>query len=340
VPALSAEALTRALQQGARGGVFFLHGDEEHLKELLAAEIIAVHVDAATRDFNLDQLRGTDVEPETLASILHTPPLMAAWRVVHVRDAQGLAGAQSSREVIEQVLQRPVPGLALVLSAQIPQGSKAKFYDRLIRAAQSVELAALPAADLPGWLMARAQESAVELEPAAARALAVAAGPGLALLVTELAKLVSYVGERRRITVADVGAVVERVPRQNRWEWFDMVGDRRFAEARAALPVLLEAGESGVGLVIGLGTHFLRLALARDGEKAVAAELPPHQRWLARRLTAQARKWSAAALDDALDDLFRADRLLKSVPLSDEQIIEELVLRLNAAGRATAGALR
>ena len=33
--------------------------------------------DPGTRDFNLDQLRGGDVTPEALASILATPPMMA-----------------------------------------------------------------------------------------------------------------------------------------------------------------------------------------------------------------------------------------------------------------------
>jgi DNA polymerase-3 subunit delta len=81
----SPDRLTRALEGGTRGGVFFLFGEEEYLKEEATAAITAAHLDPSTRDFNYDQLRGADVEPETLASIANTPPMMAEWRVVVVR---------------------------------------------------------------------------------------------------------------------------------------------------------------------------------------------------------------------------------------------------------------
>src|SRR5690606_18818113 len=118
-----------------------------------------------------------------------------------------------------------------------------------------------------------------------------------------------------------------------------LVGEAKFERARAAIPVLFDTGESGVGLVIGLGTQFLRLALvAAGGKQALEAELPHHQRWLAGRLAGQARRWSRDALDAALDDLLRADRLLKSASLGDEQVIEELLLRLQSRREASCAA--
>jgi DNA polymerase III delta subunit len=152
--------------------------------------------------------------------------------------------------------------------------------------------------------------------------------------VRELEKLRDYVGDKRRISVEEVESLVGAVAaRQNRWEWFDLVGDARFREARAALPALLEH-DSGVGLVLGLGTHFLRLGIGvAGGERALEAALPPHQRWLARRIVAQARKWSDLQIKHALNDLLRADRLFKSSSLGDGQVMEELLLRLEA--RAT-----
>ena len=56
----SPDKLTRALDAGRLGGVYFLFGEEEFLKEEAAAAITAAHLDPATRDFNYDQLRGAD----------------------------------------------------------------------------------------------------------------------------------------------------------------------------------------------------------------------------------------------------------------------------------------
>lgn len=324
----SPDKLQKALDAGRRGGVFFLFGDEEFLKEEAAAAITAAHLDPATRDFNYDQLRGADVEPETLASIAHTPPMMAEWRVVVVRETQALGTNARGRAAVETLLSRKLPGLVLIFVATLPDRTKAAFYEKLKKECVAVEFPTLSDADLPGWLVARAEARGVELETGAARALA-ATGTDAGVLVQELAKLADYVAEKKRITKEDVAAIVGSVPKQNRWDWFDMVGDARFREARAAIPVLLDSSESGVGLVIGLGTHFLRLGIAAaGGERALGQLLPPHQRWLAGRVAKQARRWEAQAVEDVIDDLLRADRLFKSSSLNERQILEELLLRM------------
>ena len=126
-------------------------------------------------------------------------------------------------------------------------------------------------------------------------------------------------------------SVVGSIARVSRWDWFDLVSDRKFAEARALLPVLLDSGENGVGLVIGLGTQFLRVAIgAAGGQTALDRTLPQNQKWLASRIARQARGWSSAVLDMVLADLLRADRLLKSTNLSDTQVLEELLLRMQS----------
>ena len=330
MPLTRADAVLRALDQGRRGGVFFLFGDEELLKERLAAQIVEAHLDPATRDFNLDQLRGGAAEPETLGSILATPPMLAEWRVVVVREAQQLAGAPRSRAIVEQLLDRPVPGLVLILLTDIPESSKAQFYERLKREAVAVELASLPEGDLPGWLMEEAQARGFELDLPAARGMAAAIGSDLGVLARELDKLRDYLGGRTA-ALADVEAVVGVVPRQDRWAWFDLVGEGRFAEARRAAPILLDGGETAVGLVIGLAAQLLRIAFVLNGsEKALEGLLPPRQRFLAGRAARQARRWTTDTIDAALDDLLRADRLLKSAALGDRRVVDELLLRMEA----------
>ena len=338
MPLIAAGQLAMRLAAGSPGGIFFLFGDDEYLKERAAAQIVAAHLDPATRDFNLDQLRAPDTDPETLASIAHTPPMMAEWRVVVVREAQALAASARSRAPIETLLDRQLPGLVLVLLATLER-SKAQFFERLKREAVAIEFPLLGDAELPGFLIGSAAERGLELDAGAARALAGAIGANLGILMQELDKLEQYVGERRRIGRADVEAVVSALPRQDRWDWFDSVTGGDFAAARKGLPVLLDQGESGVGLVIGLGTQFLRLALAATGgEQALAAALLPNQKWLASRVARQARRWSRGRLDNAIDDLLRADRLLKSSPMGERAIMEELLLRLEHRSGAAAAA--
>lgn len=326
---LTPETLHRTIAQGQRGGAFFVFGDEDYLKEEVTAALVDAHLDPSTRDFNYDQLRAGDVSPETLGSIVATPPMMAEWRVVVVRDVQAMATSTRLRAVLEQLLERKTPGLLLVLTAEIP--SKAQFYDKLKKMTVPVECASLSEADLPGWLRARADAQGVKLDANAARLLAASIGSDLGVLSQELKKLIEHAGESRQITSQSVESLVGKVARQNRWEWFDLVTDRKFAEARKAIPTLLDSGDSAVGLIIGLGTQFLRVGIgAAGGQRALEEALPPHQKWLASRIARQLRGWTSAAIDDALDDLLRADRLLKSASLTETQVLEELLLRLQA----------
>ena len=322
------------LEKGGRGGAFYLHGEDEFRKEEAARRLVEAHVDPATRDFNLDQLRGSEVDAERLASILATPPLMADWRVVLLRETEALASSPRARDVLLERVASPPPGLALVIVATVPDRSKARFYRDLEARCRSLRFQAVSLNDVPAWLVERAEgRHAVELEEGAARALAAAVGTELGVLAQEIEKLVAFVHPRVRITRADVEAAGTRLPRQDRWQWFDLVGERRFREALASLGVLMAQNETAVGLVTGLGTHLLRLGVARvGGEAALEEVLDGHQQWLARRLLPQARRWRVEEIEEAVLGLLRVDRLLKASTLSDQVLLEEwLLARLAAA---------
>jgi DNA polymerase-3 subunit delta len=335
----SYDKLLRTLRDPpAAGGVFFLHGEEEFLRERASGQVVAAFVDEGTRDFNLDQIRGSDVAAEQLASVIATPPMMAEHRVVVVRDAQGLS--QKAREVVEAAAKSPEPGLVLVVTATIPAGSKAKFYDELKRIAVSVEFAAVAPDEAPDWLMEAARdEHGLELAPEAARAMVAGIGTDLGILSSELRKLADYAAERGRVTLDDVRAVGGVIPKQDRWAWFDLVVERRWREALAALPVLLDQGENGVGLLIGMGGQLLKVGLVcAGGAGALEAQLRSFEKWKARKLVPTARKWTLAEVDAAMAELLRTDRLLKSASLTDRQAMEELLLRLWALRKREAAA--
>jgi len=326
VPDIRYAALAKQLEQAA-GGVFFFHGEEDFLREEAVRRVIDTHLDPASRDFNLDHLRASDVGGEALASVIATPPMMAEWRVVVLRDAQALSS--KARDALVETAAAPPLDLVLIVTADIPAGSKAKFYRELRKHAHSVEFSALSEGDAPGWLMEEAGTLHRRLEPEAARLLVAAIGTSLGTLRAELEKLVAYVGDRPAITPDDVRVATTAVPRQDWWEWFDLVGERRLVEARHALPALLESGESAVRVVAGVGTHLLRVGIGVAGGKgALETELPRYQRWLAGKLAAQARRWSVEDIDAALSEALRTDRLLKSASLTDAQALEELLLRL------------
>lgn len=325
-----------SLLAAREGGVFYLHGDDDYRKSVAAKLLVERYTEPATRDFNLDRLHGPDVTVEQLASLIATPPMMADWRVVHVTEAEALAGSPRARQVVLDSAKSPPPGLVLVLQATVPARSKAKFYKDLARVATAAEFRPVPADGVPAWIVAWARdELGVEVELEAAQMLAGAVGTDLGVLAQEVRKLSAMVGERAPVDADSVRRGGLQIPRQDLWAWFDLVGNRRIDEAIVGLGVLLEQGESAVRLVIGLAVHLLRLGVAIEGgHRALEAALPPYQRFLTRKFVAQARRWSRAELASAVRALRRLDQLLKASAIDDRVLVEEWLLGLSVKGTA------
>ena len=332
--------LPKSLLAARDGGVFYLHGGDEYRKSVAAKLLVERYADPATRDFNVDRIEGSETSVERVASVIATPPMMADWRVVHVREAEALAGSPKARQVLLDTAKDPPPGLVLILQATVPAKSRARFYKDLARIATAVEFRPVPVDEVPGWLVSWARdEIGVTVEIEAARALAGAAGTELGMLTQEVRKLAEMVEEGAPVDVEAVRRGGLRLPRQDRWAWFDLVGDRRINDAVRGLPVLMEQGESAVGLVIGLSTQLLRIGVAVEGgAPALHAVLPPYQRFLARRILGRARRWTRADLAEAVRGLRRLDQLLKASAISDEVLVEEWLQGLAVRRRGSAGA--
>lgn len=310
------------------GGVFYLHGDDEHGKDAAARALARSHLEEATADFNHDVLHGREVTPQSLDATLATLPMMAPWRVVVLKETQALAGSPRLRSVVLDVAASPPAGLALILLCTPPERTRARFYRDLEARCRSVRFEVPRGQALHGWLIGEARGAfGRSLSEGAARALARAFGSNLPALHHELQKLATLAGEEGGITTEHVRRAGTAIIEQDRWAWFDLVAERRWPEALRGLGILVGHGESGVGLVIGLASHLLRLgAVATGGSAALGALLPGNQKWLVRKYERQARGWTPEGIERALAGLLRVERLLKASGAPDLLLLEQWLL--------------
>ena len=335
--------LDRILEQGDVTGAFFLHGEAARLRDDAARRIADAAADPATRDFNLDTFHGSDVTPEALASALAMPPVMAPRRVVLLFEANKLT--RTGRTVVEEALEKLPGDVTFVVTATIPDRSKAAFYKKLKSAAVDLEWKAPRDGEIPGWLIERARDRfGRRLAPDAAEALADAVGAELGILDTELEKLVAAADGT--IDRSLVEALVPNVREINRWQWVDDVAARRYSRARHQLSDLLSTpGESAVGLLIALVEQHLLVGVAVEGGAGQVGRTldrmgKPYLKWKSRTIASAARDWSSPEIEAALLALNEADRRAKTGG-SDREAMEELLLRLEverdvAAGRGRA----
>jgi DNA polymerase-3 subunit delta len=339
------DALFRQIKKGAIDPVYYLHGDEDVLKDEAIREIADRVLDPSMRAFNLDQPDTAGLDAERLHALLNTPPMLAERRVVVLRGVSQLRKKSRVRDALLRYLAAPSPDTVLVMVDPAPSDpTKDKGADDFPATVRAVALNRLAPERVQRWIAHRAGQLGLVLEEAAATHLAAALAGDLGSIAQELEKLaVVVIG--RPATRADVEGLIgirhgETLP--------DLVAaalERRSAEAaRLAGPVLAQSGMSGVRVVTALGTALLGTGIARaELDRGVAparAENTVFQRILAIRPPALpkwkeaaaqwvrwARSWSAADLRHALRAALAADRALKGTRISGEAaIIIELVL--------------
>jgi DNA polymerase III subunit delta len=336
MPASDAEkALRKAIRTGGPfEPVYYLHGADDYLKEHALRDLIASAVDPATRDFNLDVRAGPEVDPETLGSLLGTPPMMAERRVVVLRDVQAMR--KDTRSALARYLAQPAPDVVLVMVA--PAGDLRKGDEELRARSHPVEFAPLDDDRLPRWIAHHAsEEHGATITPSACVMLQGAVGNDLPALAGEIDKLASYasgatidedavtavVGVRRGETLADL---------------LDRVAGRDAAGALSILHHVLEQPKmGGVPVVMALTAQMLALGYgaALRAERGTSGRALESEYWnflksggsvmtgrpwgdAVKAWVRDVERWDTHAVDRALALLYDADIALKDTRVSSE----------------------
>jgi DNA polymerase-3 subunit delta len=335
---------------------YYLHGEDDFLKEQAVRQLVEAAVDPATRDFNFELRRAGELDAETLGSLLGTPPMMAERRVLVVRDVGALR--KDARVMLERYLKSPASDAVVILVA--PAGAKTDKV--LAEKAVALEFEPLTGDRVPRWIKHHAEaELGASITPEAAELLQSAVGSDLPQLAIELDKLASYAGGGV-IDEAAVTAIVGVRRGETLGDFLDAVAARDVAKALELLPgILAQPKTAAVPIVMALTAQTLAIAWARArrARGAPASRVTGDLFGLLKEAgnAYTGRPWGEAvdawaraaarsgnddangALEVALDALLATDLALKETRLSsDEQLLTNLVLTLCAPRGAWGGA--
>ena len=342
------KALFNAIEKRAFDPAYHFVGDDDFRKNEALQLLVGAAVDPATRDFNYEARRGSEISGETLGSILSTPPMLAERRVVVVRDAGSLK--KDAKLAVEEYLRRPSPDVVLVLVQ--PSGEKP---DPKFGPATLVLFEPISGPQLSRWIAMRAEHQGTKITAGAAELLQSSIGNDLPQLNTEIEKLATYTSGAE-IDEAAVGAIVGVRREESLTALLDAVGSRYAAAALRILPGLLEQPKSsGVFIVMALGMQVLGTGFARA---RLAGRVPPQRLsgeimsmikesggYPGRSWTEAAQAWITAAPKWPTDHLFSAaialhwaDRALKeSGRTTEEGILQSAILAMcQTKGRSAA----
>ena len=344
---------------------YVLVGDEAFFQRRCRQALLEHLVSPDLRDFCLQEL---DLSETSVAEVLdraQTRSLMAPFQVFLIRGVKTLYGRGSHDDdfaAIEAYVKNPNPDAVLIFVADhisIPADARRMELtdkDRYQRIRETlgeycgvVELARVEEGEGARWIIEFAASKGVKVEPEAARELVDSLGADLMLISSELEKLMLYVGEKKRVTLGDVEALVLAAKQCSLYELTDAISAKDRPRALQVLDGLLAAGgadEAAIGHLYMLAKTFRQMLViserkVRDQRQLWQAlwqgfRVPP---FAADDLIRQARRYSSRRdLTRALRLIARADLALRSNPPSKRLVLEQLVLELAAPPKAAAPA--
>ena len=338
-------------------------GDEVFFRDRCRDALLEYLVPDGMREFSFYDL---DLATTDLVDILdraRTPSLMAPFQVFFIRGVKMLYGRGSHQEAfaaIRAYLEDPNPDAVLIFIADhisIPADARKmdltdrdrfeRIRDTLGEYCDMVELARVDESEGMRWVTDTASARGVKIDSDAARELVDALGADLMLISGELEKLILYVGEKRRITLADVETLVLAAKQRSLYELTDAISAKDRPRALAVLDAILASGEgedAAIGQLYMLARTFRQMLVileknVRDPRAIWQAlwqgfRVPP---FAAEDIIRQARRYQfRRELTQAIRRIARADLELRSNPPSKRLVLERLVLDLCAETKPAA----
>ncbi len=268
--------------------VILILGDDEYQVGLKAREVVDQLVPPAERDFALEVFDGRVDTVDAAAALIRqaieavqTRSFLGGSKTVWLREIEFLGASRTSEAVTlkpsiealrDTVLDGVPEGHVLVLSGSgiSASGMVPKAAATLVKrglgqviqfeARRNKRLVRSEALDL---LRTGAAERGRTLSAEVCEHLVARCGSDSRLLMSELEKLLLYVGDQAP-TVADIAEIVTASQDAEVWDLLDAFGERNAPLVLSTLRRLLDAGASEVFLAMQLVTRTNELLLLRD----------------------------------------------------------------------------
>lgn len=334
---LSYEQLDTAFRHRNFKPLYFLYGEETFLMDELQEALIEHALAAHERDFNLDLVYGAEAEAAAVLGLCSAFPMMAERRVVVVRNFEQL----KENRLFIAYAEKPNPAAVVLLMCKGKPNLAAHPYRALKQHAAWGEFKPLYDNQMPGWVQRRVKSLGYEIEPQAVQMLADYVGTTLRMAVSEIEKLITYAGERRRLTADDVVRASGQTREFNVFELQRALGEGRHDDAQRIGERLLGQASNTrgealmiVSVLTGYFTKLWKLHACRaqrlpEREMAQRVGISPY---FIKEYLFSLRRFSQPSLEQAFAALLAADYELKGGSRRDERLVMTLLLRRLASG--------
>jgi len=247
---------------------YLVFGDDDYLVEARVARLVAQIVSAVggadggsqagpggAGEVAVDKVDCEEAGLEGVVEELMSPSLFSTNKVIVLRRFRLSAENRIAKEIEKCLASGLAPGQYLVIEAS-KVDKRLKLGKMIAEAGGLVEERRPDDRGLRDWVGERFRELGKSAGPGVADLLIDLKGDDFRALASEIEKTAVYVGGNPAVTKADLQDLVGRSRTERIFELARHVIEGKRSEALSAVADLLDAGESGVGIVYYLGREI------------------------------------------------------------------------------------
>lgn len=317
--------------------VYLIFGDESYLKQFYINTIVSRIIDPAFESFNFERFSGKNLDLRDVYDRAMLMPMMSDRRCIVVDDFKLDSLNDKEVKAMDEVFSSLPESTVLIFKQDtVPFSKKSgkKVMAVFEKYGAVCELNKRRGIDLYRPMISSASKQNCTLDNNTAQYLVSCVGDDFNVIINELSKVCSYVGEGV-ITKADIDAVAVKTVDSKVYQLTKALIANNFDKAYEVLYSLVKQkteSEYILGAIIGTYVDMYRVKVAAAGG-ASPSVLKEHFNYRGREFTIDnavrdSSKMDIKVLRQCLDVLADADRKMKTGRDSGTLVLEQLMVRL------------
>lgn len=309
--------------------VFLLIGDDAYLKEKALQNLRVSLLGKSADQSDQKIFYGYDLDPQDVFDRLTTPPLLSEKQLIVIRDIEDIPDDFKANLI--SYIQKPSPSAYLVLDSC--DDAILDDYSAVSKYISVQRFGITRGSSLSSWIGEFLGSRSKTIEPDALMIVRELEGNDLSYLAQELEKLITFIGARKEVKVADVEEVLGKSLIISAFDITDALSARNASGALKVALVLTANGKREFEIIGLLCWHLKRLLRAKilkakgESDYTVGSLLKIGQRFQ-KDFFKQLAGFKLEKLRSDIQILLQADLDIKRTKFDPGTILEFALIRL------------
>lgn len=334
---MSVDVLKEELKNNKLGNLYLFYGQEEYLKKYYLDSIEKAVLENDLSALNKLVLEGK-FEMQKIEEACETMPVFSEKKLVLVRNSgifkSGKEGSkqQSVKDELINYLKN-VPSYTVLVFYEEEIDKRLKTVDAVKKNGLIVDFPFQKPAELVKWVTKALKSHMKEISVEDASYLIEICEQGMTEILNEVNKLVMFVGDRTRITMADIEKVCTKSVKSRIFDLTDAVAEKNLDKALKLLNdmiILREPLPKILFMITRQLRHVLEMKLlCKEGMNVKDASakigITPYA---GGKVSSQAKSFSTQKLKEGIKEAFELDLAIKTGRINDRVAAELLINKL------------